>query len=275
MSRAVAFVPAHLSVIFSVHLAEDPRAAGSRGAGIVIDDGVYVTVSEGNGCTLNGETRTIDPVDRLTDALGVEATVAIETDLPLGQGFGISGAATLGTALAANAAFDLAMTENALIEAAHVAEVEAGTGLGDVVAQARGGVPLRLDPGAPGYGMIDAIPVRTDLEYYSLGSIDTVDVLAGATESISAAGDRAVEHLQATPTLEALFRLGVSFSREADLLPADVAAVIEDVEAAGGRACVGHLGKTVVAIDRGLSQAGYDAVPSAVYPTGAALLRGE
>lgn len=65
----------------------------------------------------------------------------------IGSGFGVSGAATLATALAANEAFSLEWTREELVEAAHVAEVEAGTGLGDVFVQARGGLVWNVGDG--------------------------------------------------------------------------------------------------------------------------------
>jgi len=71
---------------FSAHPASDPTAAGSRGAGVALGDGVRVTVSAGSGVSLNGESVEVDPVDRVLDALGVQAAVEAETSLPLGRG---------------------------------------------------------------------------------------------------------------------------------------------------------------------------------------------
>ncbi len=91
----------------------------------------------------------MEAVERVLDALRTTATVTAETPLPLGSGFGVSGGLALGTALAANAVFGHGLSYNELVTIAHGAEVQSGSGLGDVVAQARGGVPLRLEPGGP------------------------------------------------------------------------------------------------------------------------------
>jgi pantoate kinase len=49
------------------------------------------------------------------------------------------------------------------------------------------------------------------------------------------------------------------FARRADLLSDEVETAIEDVRAAGGEAAMAMLGRSVFALDDGLSRAGYDA----------------
>lgn len=268
---ASAFVPGHVTGFFSVHRHDDPERAGSRGGGLALSDGVRVVVERGEGVVLDGECAEVEPVARVLDALGVEARVVVETDLPVGAGFGVSGAAALGTALAASAAFDCARSENDLVTVAHRAEVEAGTGLGDVVAQARGGVPLRLEPGAPAHNRMDGVPARGRVEYLSLGDRSTAAVLAGDTSELSAAGEGALERVRGEPTLPAFVRASRRFAREADLLTDDVREVIDDVQAAGGEAAVAMLGRSVFALDTGLSDAGYDPRACEIDPAGASL----
>ncbi|MFW6152771.1 MAG: pantoate kinase [Halobacteriota archaeon] len=272
---ATAFAPGHLTLLFSVIRGDEPRATGSRGAGVNIDAGVRTTVSPGDGTTYNGASIDLEPVDRVLDAIGVDAAVDIESPLPLGAGFGASGAATLATAIAANAAFDCAASENELIAHAHVAEVKSGTGLGDVVAQARGGVPLRLEPGPPPVGRLDGIPARGRVEYLVLGEVETRQVLAGDVAHLSRAGERALTSVTASPTLDRLFEAGWGFSREAGLVDAELEAVVEAVHDAGGLAAIGHLGRTVVALDDGLTRAGYDPVVTAINATGATIVGGD
>ncbi|PSQ57328.1 sugar kinase, partial [Halobacteriales archaeon SW_8_68_21] len=118
--RATAFVPGHVTAFFSAHPDDDPAVAGSRGAGVTLTDGVTVRVSAADGATgdaaaavdavsagsgsrtIDGEAGSIGAVeDVLADLNAAEADVAVETDLPIGAGFGVSGAAALGAALAA------------------------------------------------------------------------------------------------------------------------------------------------------------------------------
>jgi len=269
--EATAFVPGHVTAFFSSHPAADPAVAGSRGAGITLGDGVRVTVrpASESRLTLDGARVEMPPVATVLDGLGVTAAVEAESDLPIGAGFGVSGATALGTALAANAAFDCARSENDLVTLAHVAEVEAGTGLGDVVAQARGGLPIRLEPGAPGHGRLDGIPARPRVEYVSFGELSTAEVLGGDTSALTAAGARALDVLRDEPTLPTLLAESRRFAREADLLTDRVAAAVDAVVDAGGEAAMAMLGETVFALGTGLSDAGYDPATCGTHAAGA------
>ena len=274
---ATAFVPGHVTAFFSVHRTDDPATTGSRGAGLALSEGVRTTVEPAERTTvrLDGREASVPPVERVLDALGATATVRIRTDLPIGAGFGVSGGVTLGTALAATEALDRARSENEVIRAAHVAEVESDTGLGDVVAQARGGIPIRLVPGAPDAGRLDGLPARPRVEYVTFGEFPTESVIGGDVERLSAAGERALSRLREEPTLAQLFAAARTFAREADLLVPDVEAAIADVREAGGAAAMAMLGKTVVALGDGLSAAGYDPDVCRVHGGGATLVDGE
>jgi pantoate kinase len=286
-----AFVPGHVTGFFSAHPDENPRSAGSRGAGIALAEGVEVSVVPADGdeppsrsgstdpspidVRLNGEGADIEPVEAVLSALGATprtAGVEVETDLPVGAGFGVSGAAALGTALAVNDAFACGRSENELVAVAHVAEVEAGTGLGDVVAQARGGVPIRIEPGAPGYGSLDGVPATGRIEYVSFGELSTAAVLSEDTAGLSAAGERALSTLRDDPTLSTLLASSRRFAREAGLLVPEVAEAIDLVDDAGGEAAMGMLGRTVIALGDGLSAAGYDPDVTRIHQGGARLL---
>lgn len=270
--RATAFVPGHVTGFFSAHPHEDPSRAGSRGAGVTLSHGLRVAVSPGSGVYLDGDLVDISPVERVLSELGVEARVDATTPLPLGSGFGVSGAAALGTALAANDAFGCARTENDLVDVAHRAEVAAGTGLGDVVAQARGGVPIRLEPGAPGFGTLDGVPADGRIEYVTFGELSTEEVLSGDTARLSAAGEAALDRLLAEPTLPRLMAASRRFADAAGLTTPAVAEAVEAVVDAGGQASMAMLGRTVFALGTGLSDAGYDAHACEIHATGATLV---
>jgi pantoate kinase len=273
---ARAFVPGHVTGFFSAHSHDDPERAGSRGAGVTLTDGVTVEVSpaETTAVNLDGRQISVEAVAGVLDALGVSARVEAETPLPLGSGFGVSGALALGTALAANYRFDCGRSENELITIAHVAEVRAGSGLGDVVAQARGGVPIRLEPGAPEHNHLDGIPAGGVVEYLTLGELSTAEVISGDTDRLSNAGEAALTELRRDPTLETFVWASRQFAREADLLTPAVEEIIEDVRATGGAAAMAMLGETVFAPDTGLSDAGYEATACRIHPAGATLRDG-
>ncbi|MFB6303529.1 MAG: pantoate kinase [Haloferacaceae archaeon] len=275
---AVAFVPGHVTGFFSAHPDPDPRVAGSRGAGLTLSDGVRVRVDPGGeGVRLDGDPAEIDPVGRVLDALDATAGVDVESDLPPGAGFGVSGAAALGTALAANAALDAGRSENELVGVAHAAEVEADTGLGDVVAQARGRLPIRLDPGGPAHGRLDGVPVppETRVEYVVFGEVSTADVIGGDTERLTRAGESALADLRERPTVDRFLDCSRRFAAEADLLTERAGAAVEAVEAAGGRASMAMLGDAAFAVGTGLSDAGYDPAVCRVHASGARLVGDE
>ncbi|MFC6717362.1 pantoate kinase [Natrialbaceae archaeon GCM10025810] len=271
--EATAFVPGHITGFFSAHPDDDPTRAGSRGAGLTLTDGVEVTVRRAGETTvtLDGESIEVDPVGTVLDALGVSARVDATSDVPLGAGFGVSGAMALGTALAANHVFARGLSYNELVTVAHGAEVRAGTGLGDVVAQARGGVPIRLEPGAPAYNSLDAIPQRARVEYVSFGQLSTADVLSGDTDRLTRAGEEALSRVVGEPTLPSFMYASRRFAREAELLTPTVFEVVTEVSDAGGEASMAMLGETVFALGTGLTDLGHDASACAIHPAGATL----
>ncbi|MFW6265449.1 MAG: pantoate kinase [Halanaeroarchaeum sp.] len=273
-SGARAFVPGHITGLFSIHRTDDPTTTGSRGAGLALAAGVRVRVARNDRTVVrvDGERIDVDAVEALLASMDLTASVDVTSDLPIGSGFGISGAMTLGAALAANAAFETGRSENELVRLAHVAEVEAGTGLGDVVAQARGGAPIRLDPGAPPVGTMDGIPDVAAVEYVDRGDLSTPDVLADRPERITRAGTDALETLRERPTLDRFMATSRRFAEDTGLLTDDLREIVDDVAAAGGLASMAMLGRTVFALGTGLSDAGYDPERTRIHRGGATLL---
>ena len=265
--EAEVFVPGHITGFFSAHHTDDPATTGSRGAGLTITTGVKLEVCRGPtvspGITLNGKSISIDAVDNVIDRLDIDdINVNAQTALPLGAGFGVSGAMTLGVAFGSNAVANKTNTraESALITAAHCAEVRAGTGLGDVVAQARGGFPIRVEPGAPHVGQLDGITATPRVEYCSFGTVSTESVLNADTNTLTTAGEQALETLRSTPTAAQFMTLAHQFGVEAELMTPKAQEVIADVQTAGGTAAMAMLGNTVFALGNDLSAAGYDPV---------------
>lgn len=271
---AQAFVPGHVTGFFAVHRDPDPTKAGSTGAGVTLTDGVTVEVeyAEEPSVELNDEPIEMGAVDRVLDALSASAAVRAETDLPVGAGFGVSGAVALGTALAANQLFQPNLSENELVTVAHGAEVQAGTGLGDVVAQARGGVPIRLEAGGPHHGVMDGIPSRGRIEYVSFGELDTTEAIEGETETLDQAGTEARSLVVRKPNVEQFMYASRRFAREAGLVPARVEDAVAAVSDVGGEATMAMLGESVFALGRGLTEAGYEPNVCEVNVGGATLL---
>jgi pantoate kinase len=274
---ARAFVPGHVTGFFAVDRnATDPTRSGSTGAGIALAEGVEVRVrpAEERAVTLDGDPVEMEAVDRVLRTLDATAAVRGETDLPVGAGFGVSGAMALGTALAANVAFDRRLSVNELVTIAHGAEVEAGTGLGDVVAQARGGATVRLEPGGPHVNVLDGIVTsrRVRVEYVHLGEISTEEVIGGDTEFLDDPGETALSRVVEEPTLSSFMYASRAFAREAELLTPAVREAIRAVSEAGGQASMAMLGETAFALGTGLSDAGYDPTVTRIHLPGAVVL---
>ena len=158
-SFASAFSPGHLSGYFRPVYGPDPAHTGSLGAGIVIGEGVTTTIWPSDDTEVTVERR--DPVLRnvievfhasppiryLLSRMGVTARVKTVCSLPIGAGFGLSAAALLSTATAANALFRLSLGATECGALAHEAEILHKTGLGDIAACMGGGRDCRKGAG--------------------------------------------------------------------------------------------------------------------------------
>ena len=166
MTSAKAFAPANISCIFKIYMHKNPRWMGSYGIGFTLNEGVVISVSKSkrnevvfNSKSINFPT-VMDVVKKLTDE---KIKVHIKTKLPLGCGFGLSGASALAAAYAVNKLFSLSKSNKELAIAAHAAEVENRTGLGDVVNQYYGGFCLKLKPSS--YFEVKKLPI-SDIGVY-------------------------------------------------------------------------------------------------------------
>ncbi|MDD3043647.1 MAG: pantoate kinase [Methanosarcinaceae archaeon] len=255
---AKAYAPGHITGFFEIHdEGSDPRRKGSTGCGLVLDSGVITEVRVGplvekteiylNGRRVEGKTtRTV--LEAITD---LPVRVESRSEIPVGCGFGASGAGALGAGYTLNQALSLNLTTDALTEHAHVAEVLNRSGLGDVAAQSSGGLVIRLKPGSPEFGKIDRIPVPEARVFcIALGEISTGSVLGDpvATRAINTAGKIAMSRLLEKPTLENFMLQAKRFALDTGLLSERAEEVIEAVDTVGGLASQAMLGDTVFAI---------------------------
>ncbi|HUI39604.1 MAG TPA: pantoate kinase [Methanothrix sp.] len=248
---ARATVPSHITGFFAAKRRNDPALTGSIGCGLTLslDAATTVEASEEMEILLNGQPSEA-PVSRyVVDRLARSAVrVCTQLGMPLGSGFGASGAGALGCAYALNALFDLGLTANGAAAVAHAADVVNRTGLGDVIGQNTGGLVIRLEPGAPGIGRVDRIPVPAlKVDYVVRGPISTRVVLSdeAALKEINTAGEAALKDLLKRPTLREFMLLSRRFTIEAGLASEWALDAIEAVEAAGGWASMIMLGDAV------------------------------
>jgi len=157
---ARAFAPGHVTGIFApASVGPDPRARGSRGAGVVLELGVVARAAWRPGATrrlriLGGGSEefpiSTDVARRLVGSRHGSLTVRLHHDLPIGQGFGMSAAGATATALAVSAV--LGGPRAKAIEIAHLGDLFGGGGLGGVAAILGGGLEFRRAPGVPPFG---------------------------------------------------------------------------------------------------------------------------
>ena len=219
-----AFSPAGISSFFQVcDRGPDgsplrPERVGARGGGFVISTGVLteVRVEESSEVAIdvyiNGraapEAETTRRVaSRLLSMVDApyHVTVHHKVDVPIGAGFGSSGAGALSTALALSRALGLHLTYNQAGMVAHVAEVECKTGLGTVGPLMLGGCVVTVEPGGPGYSLIDRIILPPDCRVVAatISSISTKSVLSGANlRAINEAGERTLKSIMDDPSPE-------------------------------------------------------------------------
>ena len=256
-TSAKAYAPGHITGFFQIHENEDPHRKGSTGCGIVLNGGVTTEVKVGKSVTeteifLNGkkvEGKTTGTVLKMITDLPVR--VKSWAEIPVGCGFGASGAGALGTAYALNKALSLNRTAKDLSEFAHVAEVVNRSGLGDIAAQSTGGVVIRLRPGGPKFGLVDRIPApETRVFCIVLGEISTGAILedAAVVARINTAGKNSMVKLLEKPTLENFMQQSKEFAIKTGLLSSKAQDIIEAANASGGFASQVMLGDTVFAI---------------------------
>jgi pantoate kinase len=222
-----AFSPAGISSFFEIcdttsngNPILNPTKVGARGGGFVIQKGVTTEVSvsmEARTTEINilinekpasqAET-TKAVVQALLEKCGKKCSVQVDhkVEVPIGAGFGTSAAGALGTALALSRALDLNLTYNELATVAHVAEVKCRTGLGTVGALTVGGCVLTVEPGSPGVGLIDRLPISEDQVIVAgiYGPIPTKSVLSSQEKrlAVNRWGRETLERILAEPSLE-------------------------------------------------------------------------
>ena len=258
---ASAFAPGNISCVFKIIPHTDPARMHSLGMGFTVTEGVQATASEYhqtkvlfNGEDINFPTvrAAVDRLIQNTDTTGIK--VHLTSPLPLGCGFGLSGAAALATAYALNELIGTQKENEELAMIAHVAEVENRTGLGDVCSQYHGGCLVKLKEGLPLVADELSIPEQP-IYYRYFGSIQTSEVLRNSeqTKCINSAADTALDALQRLTNIQpnpelftACFVVAKQFSVESRLLSdARVIDTIAQIEAAGGVASMIMLGNGV------------------------------
>ncbi|MDR1690289.1 MAG: pantothenate kinase [Candidatus Methanoplasma sp.] len=248
-----AFCPAHITCFFRPVYSENVLERGSRGAGIRLSSGTVVHVHEISGSTkvtINGKADEARITRHVLEhmAPGRSFDVAVECSLPLGQGFGMSASGAIASALCMAEITGASRTD--AFEAAHVAEVVCGGGLGDVAGlMHEGDVPVRIGAGLPPKGKVtDAGIVFRELTLAVLGDkLSTAEVLGDADklERVCRAGDSAMDEFTDNTDKDSFFKISRKFSADSGVMGNSVADGTGALMAEGFRASMCMLGNSI------------------------------
>ena len=160
MSHIEIIVPLNISGIWYPVYKENIKETGSIGLSLVLNPPIIAIPKKGDAKIIfNGKEIDFPNLIYLRKLGDIEITVYSE--IPLGFGYGISGAISLAYALASHELYNVNLSEALLI--AHESEVLTKNGLGDLISEYYGGgLVYRKKPGAPGYGEVEKIEVQWD-----------------------------------------------------------------------------------------------------------------
>ena len=226
------FVPGHITGFFTIENHEIRLKNGSCGAGFLLTKGVRTTVSASDKFIADvnqGDSTVIDEVLSILELENNDFKITQDIQLPIGAGFGTSAASALSLTLAINEFLDLGYSEELCGQIAHMAEVNLGAGLGDVIAQTGQGLVLRTKPGAPGIGEIKSFEEDVFIGWKTFGGIETSDIIRDHhhRQTISTSGAKYLELFVEEPTLKNFLAFSARFSHEINLMSDEVKNLIE------------------------------------------------
>lgn len=245
-----AFAPGNISCIFKIYENPNPEKMGSLGLGFTVNKGVIVEVipAPKTEVYFNNKKQNFPTIKSVVKKLAPHEKIRISclSDLPLGSGFGLSGASALATAYALNSFLDLKYTNLELAKIAHIAEVENRTGLGDVVNQYFGGFLLKLKPSSE--FIVKKIPLENIpvyCKYFSKLSTRAVLSDPKMKETINQSATERLKKLN-TNKFSGLISVSKEFALNSGLLTnKKVINTIKKIEAGGGNASMIMLGNAV------------------------------
>ncbi|MEK6808762.1 MAG: pantoate kinase [Nanoarchaeota archaeon] len=249
---AKAFAPGNLSCIFRICHSSTPAKMHSLGVGLTTNKGVIVETKRNNKTVIffNGKKINFPTVLTAINMLTKEQFIVdIISELPLGCGFGLSGACTLASVYSINALLILNKQEYELAMISHIAEVKNSTGLGDIAGQFNGGFLMKTMSGEP--LEVERLNIKDKYIYYKVfGELYTKDILKNKslTDKINHAGDIALNKIRLliNPNLIDIIKISKEFAEKSGLLKSpEVINEIKKIESLGGYASMIMLGNAV------------------------------
>ena len=259
---SVAFSPCQITGFFRIHDGfKDANRIGSTGTGICVEQGVTTRVTlnpsshRKDSILLNGRPLERAVVSRIVlrkfrEKVGTfSAKVSHSSELPVGCGYGTSGAGALSLAFAINEILGQPLKRLEAAQIAHVAEVEAQTGLGTVASEFTGGVVVRLKAGAPGVGVTKRFMFGRGLRVVSgaFGPMRKTRVLGNASLSdrVNSCADNFVSRFLRKPDSERFVEFSSRFSECLSLKSARLDHAMKHVATRGFMSSMMMLGESL------------------------------
>ncbi|MHA1204697.1 MAG: pantoate kinase [Candidatus Heimdallarchaeaceae archaeon] len=239
------WVAGHITGIFEICDEQtNPLYVGSKGAGFSINRGIITEVehSEDGNHVYFDEVEKKDAkvsenvLTQFAKLLKVEKqfldiNVFHTFEVPLSSGFGASAAGALSLSFCLNDFFDLGLSKEKIFQIAHIAEVEEGGGLGDIIGLYQAGWELRRKEGAPGIGITE--PLIEDEKYIiatkAFGPLKTKDIIRNAEKkkNIINAGKKVLSKLYVNPSVSVFARNIQFFTEKCGLETVEVKEIVE------------------------------------------------
>lgn len=271
MNSAKAFSPGNISCAFVIRKNKNPAKSGSLGIGFTVNKGAAVEIKKMNAnkriknkikktanmknknmIYFNNKKINFPTVNSVIEKLTKEKFVVnIKSGLPLGAGFGLSGASALAAAYALGKILKSKKSKKELALIAHIAEVENLTGLGDVVNQYHGGFLVKHKPSY--MFKAEKLPIKNKTVHYRYFSrLDTKKVISNKKirNKINKAGLKSLNKVKKLEkyniNLENLVEISKEFAVESGLLKNNkVKNIIKKIKDNNGNASMIMLGNAV------------------------------
>jgi pantoate kinase len=168
--------------------------------------------------------------------------------MPIGCGFGTSGAGALGLSLALNETVGSPLERSEAAQLAHVADVVCRTGLGTVSSVYYGGLTLRIAPGAPGIGRVKTIrlPASARIAAGSFGPISTKRVLSSTRlkSRVNNCSERLLSRINRPHPESSFMRISRIFADCLGLMSHRLEALVQKIDSIGLESSMAMLGET-------------------------------
>ncbi len=245
-------VASHITGFFSIHDEHpDPLFRGSRGAGFSISRGITTRVEFSddkknhfyfNNNEVSSEIANVtnNVLKQFLILLKLEKerdfgiSIFHEFDVPLSCGFGASASGALGCSFALNDLLGINLEEKTLYGIAHIAEINEGGGLGDILSLYQGGWEFRSKEGAPFIGQAENIVQNGyKIATVTFGEISTKSIIKSKEwkEKINVVGDHFVDCIVNEPSIINFAKMSKEFSLGTLLVTPDIIEFYEELSA--------------------------------------------